>query len=171
MLATLRYLVLLWSLCWCLVLKSLGASFILVDTFYSLASYLALKFKKISRCCFFKFILPLSPHPLLVPLSVPYPLSLPNAYPHRKIPQFLMPEPLVNTSKYIRDSEDRQTPKVLWIVVAILWMIFGCSLSTLGKFESFLWPLFSWQPVLGLGVIIFSEDHSLEKQELFITAI
>lgn len=44
-------------------------------------------------------------------------------------------------SEYTRDNKDSRYQKVLCIVVVILLMIFGCSLSALGKFESFLWPL------------------------------
>lgn len=41
----------------------------------------------------------------------------------------------------------------------------------LGEIGELSLTIRSWQPVLGLGVTIFSEDHNLEKQELSITAI
>lgn len=117
-----------------------------VGAFYSLAIYLSLKCKKIIQVLFFKKLilpfplplsLPLYPYLLSVPFSVPFPLPLISLHPYQDIIVF----DAWALSEYTRDSEDRQTPKVLWIVVAILLMIFDCSLSALEKFESILWPL------------------------------
>lgn len=88
----------------------------LSDAFCSLEMHLSLKCKKIKcRFCFF---------------GPPFPML--------KISKSLMTESLVNTLGTRKISRHR---KALWTVVVMVLMIFGCSLSALMKFESFLWPL------------------------------
>lgn len=118
------------DLCFDVILKSLGDILYLNRCFDSLAIYFSLKWKKISASP-----VSLNPSPLPPPSPNPQPIPLSSCI---KIPQSFMMESLVDTLETVKIGSHQ---KLLWIVVVIILMRLGCSLSALGKFESFLWPL------------------------------
>lgn len=141
------------------ILKSLGDILYLNRCFDSLAIYFSLKWKKINAS-------PVSLNPYR-PLPPPSPQHIPLSS-CIKIPQSFddgVP------SGYTRDSEDRQSPEATLNCcchyINETWLQPEC----FGEIWELSLTIMSWQPVLGLGVTIFSEDHSSEKLGLFIRAV
>ena len=115
------------------------------------------------KSCFFDSLLP--PSPLPPPPTPPQP---PTPSSHIKIPQsFDDGAP----SGYPRDNEDRQSPEATLNCcchyINEIWLQPEC----FGEIWELSLTIMSWQAVLGLGVTIFSDDHSSEKLGLFIRAV
>lgn len=111
------------------------------------------------KSCFFESLSPPSPLPQ-PPTHTPVLLYQDTAVFYDGVP-----------SGYARDSEDRQSPEATLNCcchyINETWLQPEC----FGEIWELSLTIMSWQPVLGLGVTVFSEGHSSEKLGLFIRAV